>query len=274
MTTWLNGEIPIDAMRPVRALRGQTAYLLPGAAESINRVFARCEAEYGISLYVVSAGDAFRSYDRQATVFTQRYRPYPSTVYQRGRWIVDRRVWNGTAYYRYTGAAAAVPGTSNHGKGITVDLTPAPWFDTTQYDQIERVLMDEGWSDLEGRTVSEPWHKNYTRDAQAVVNAHTLPDVTITPVDHITPDLLERIVTTLEPHLVRVGPGNGDLSGATYLANPNPGGSFRHLSPTEFRLLTIANPGLKITLDGINPREKDVYRQIIIDLASGESFSA
>jgi len=54
--------------------------------------------------------------------------------------------------------AMAFPGTSNHGKGITIDL------DQSRLESITwmRVSGSQyGWSWTEGNSVSEPWHYNY-----------------------------------------------------------------------------------------------------------------
>jgi hypothetical protein len=182
-----NGRIPMTELHPVPAFGGQTAYLLPGAAASFLRVQRDCWGRFKWFPVVTSAGDGFRSYERQVAVFQARYAPRYATVVVGGRRVVDRRIWNGTAYYRHTGAAAAVPGTSNHGKGITVDISGLGWFGTERYRQIAGLLEAEGWSNAEGRTVSEPWHWNYTRDAETVSDTNAPPDVVIVPVP--SPDL-------------------------------------------------------------------------------------
>ena len=182
-TLYANGRIPLTALDPIDAANGQTAYLLPPAAASFKRVQAKCQQRLGFTLRATSAGDGFRSEDRQITVFLQRYRTQISVVWQGGRFITDRRMWKGVYYWRFTGAAAAVPSTSNHGWGTTVDHTPAPGFTSEQYDILDDIWTEEGWSDDEGRSVSEPWHKVYIRTAYPVSNTNTLPGVTITPVD-------------------------------------------------------------------------------------------
>lgn len=52
--------------------------------------------------------------------------------------------------------AAAVPGTSNHGWGIAVDI---PFADAQAW--IVRSGAPYGWSNAEGARVGEPWHMGY-----------------------------------------------------------------------------------------------------------------
>lgn len=178
---YANGLIPQDALDPIPAAGGQTAWLLPIPAASFMAVAAECQRKHGWSPEATSAGDGFRSLQRQINVFRQRYRPTYSTVVQGGRTIVDRRRWNGVDYWRFTGPAAAVPGTSNHGKGITVDVTDLGGYTGKRFDHIEPILVAHGWSNAEGRSIGESWHWNYTRTAYEVDNTNKLPGVHITP---------------------------------------------------------------------------------------------
>jgi hypothetical protein len=151
----------------------------------------KIQDKHGWSPLVTSAGDGFRSLERQINVFKSRYRTTYATVTQGGRQIVDKRVWNGVAYWRWTGAAAAIPGTSNHGKGRTADLTGLGALDSTRYKQAAAILIAEGWSNAEGRSIGEAWHWNYTRTATQVVNTNELPGVNIRPINGNLPDPLE-----------------------------------------------------------------------------------
>jgi hypothetical protein len=63
-----------------------------------------------------------------------------------------RKFWCGKGQCR----KAAVPGTSNHGWGLAVDVA------TTQMeDWILRIGSRFGWSHAEGARVGEPWHYTY-----------------------------------------------------------------------------------------------------------------
>ena len=71
---------------------------------------------------------------------------------------------------RYGTAAAAIPGTSNHGWGLAVDVID--YGNVRQFDYPRRaltfpILARHGWTDAEGRgSIQEPWHLVYdpTRD--------------------------------------------------------------------------------------------------------------
>ena len=118
---------------------------------------------------------AWRSYETQERLFRERYRPGASSPFGDYRsWPVslggDGRVWG-----RVTGAAAAVPGTSNHGGGIAVDVKTSrsagdaaypetvvfTSFSDTDRIAFLRVAQEFGWDDAEGRSVGELWHLTY-----------------------------------------------------------------------------------------------------------------
>nr|WP_276582158.1 M15 family metallopeptidase [Cellulomonas sp. RIT-PI-Y] len=136
--------------------------------------------------YPVPTGisDAYRSYAVQQSIFLDRYQT-TYTQYTTGK--VDRREWNGIAYYRTRGqAAAAVPGTSNHGLGITVDITGLGGFEGTRYKQLAAVAVPLGWSNTEGRKVNEAWHWSYTGPVELTSNDTSASTGTIPTV----PDLI------------------------------------------------------------------------------------
>lgn len=193
-----NGRIPAGALRAVPAANGQTAWLLPSAAESFHRVRAACMREHGWAPVLTSAGDGFRSYARQEAVFRERYAPRYATVLQNGRRITDRRRWNGVDHYRHTGPAAAVPGTSNHGLGATVDVA-ALRYGTPAWADLAPILRAEGWSNAEGASVSEPWHWNHLRTVSTVANTNTAPGVSVRPIPTAAPGAL----TPLEDDVIR-----------------------------------------------------------------------
>lgn len=243
-TLYPNGRIPADALDPVPAANGQTAWLLPIPAASFHTVRALCQRMHGWAPQVTSAGDGFRSYDRQVSVFRQRYAPTYATVVQGGRRIADRRVWDGVAYWRHTGPAAAIPGTSNHGLGITVDIAHLR-YDTPGWEQLAPILRAEGWSNVEGARIAEPWHWNYLRTAYTVADTNTLPDVTITPPLTDLPASLTR-EAAMNTLLHRAAPNAQDYAVA--------GGFLRCRvlgSMTELESLVVARqlPGVALTRD-------------------------
>lgn len=133
--------------------------LEPRAAASWDRLARAVEDRYG---WLPVLTDSVRPYDVQERIFRDRYRPY-YLEYRPGR--VDRRVWNGVAYYRRPGtAAAAVPGTSNHGAGIAVDVSGLGGFNGARYAELAAIAPEYGWTNDEGRRVEEAWHWTYDAD--------------------------------------------------------------------------------------------------------------
>jgi hypothetical protein len=140
-------------------------YLRPDAAAALDRA---CAA-FGKRLIVTGA---LRTYERQVELFTERYerRAWPF----RGPYG-DVRSWQGHRYVRVRGAAAAIPGTSNHGAGDAIDVktrreagdpprSVAVVF--TSWNDRDRIAFlaaaaDHGWADDEGRGVKELWHLTY-----------------------------------------------------------------------------------------------------------------
>jgi peptidoglycan hydrolase-like protein with peptidoglycan-binding domain len=137
-------------------------YLRDDAAQAWDRAVTA----YGKPVLLTGA---WRSYEIQERIFRERYRPGASSPFG------DYRRWNGQVWGRVTGAAAAVPGTSNHGGGIAVDVKTsrskgdAPYPQTVVFGSFNdadrlaflRVAADHGWRDAEGRSVGEHWHLTY-----------------------------------------------------------------------------------------------------------------
>ena len=101
---------------------------------------------------------AWRSYDTQKLLFEQRYTPKAKG----GGEFCDVRTWNGTRYVRTSDlGSAAIPGTSNHGKGQAIDVPGFEGFDDPVRLQLLALAKDFGWSDKEGCSVNERWHLTY-----------------------------------------------------------------------------------------------------------------
>jgi hypothetical protein len=110
------------------------------------------------------SAEAYRTYQQQEDIFTDRYqRSY--CEYAPGK--VDARTWQGDTWYRKPGeAAAAVPGTSNHGWGTTVDFQNLGGYGSSSWERFADIAPGHGWSNKEGASVDESWHWSYdaTRD--------------------------------------------------------------------------------------------------------------
>jgi len=128
---------------------------------------------------VVLISGAWRSYETQERIFLERYDR--GNLAGRSGYTNDVRWWpaSGSYWTRKEGfAAAAVPGTSNHGGGVAVDVKTSrqggdPGYDVSvifgSWTDIDRtrflqVAAEHGWDDDEGRIVSEHWHLTYYPD--------------------------------------------------------------------------------------------------------------
>jgi len=147
MVTYANGQIPTSAM----AALSVGGFLLPAAAQNFELWRAHAARDQR-NLTITSAADAFRTYEIQERIFKDRY----TTTYLSGR---PTKVWNGKTYWLKPGqATAAVPGTSNHGKGLAVDIKNAGAFDVGFHKWMSETGPLYGWSNAEGRSINEPWH--------------------------------------------------------------------------------------------------------------------
>lgn len=177
-----NGLIDTSTLTPLPAqphLR-----LRATAAAAWVALAAAVLAAYG---WVLTATDAYRDRATQERIFRQRY----TTTYLPGR---PRKSWLGRWWYLKAGyAAAAVPGTSNHGLGITVDVANLGGFGSTKYRQFAALAEPAGWSNAEGRSINEFWHWSHLGGGSVVTNpigggGGTLPGVDVTPPTPIAKD--------------------------------------------------------------------------------------
>lgn len=137
-------------------------YLAPDAAIALDNA----NLDFGASLIITGA---LRTYQTQYDIFVDRYRP---------GWVAgaDNRYWPGHGWYhRVKGAAAAVPGTSNHGAGRAVDVKTrreasdpprskgivwTAWNDSDREAWLKKAAK-YGWREDEGKRVGELWHVTY-----------------------------------------------------------------------------------------------------------------
>lgn len=154
--TYENGSVPMSVLAP---LDGQPqAFLRKDAADAWNRAKAEALRKTGILLTVRGWN---RTMEEQRRFFFERYQPQAVGGGPFGdvRWYQDIR------YVRVRGAAAAIPGTSNHGLGLAVDVND--YGGVGEFGNARRVatfpiLARHGWTDSEGRgPIREPWHLVY-----------------------------------------------------------------------------------------------------------------
>lgn len=179
-----NGAWPASALAPVPGQSG--LFLEPRAAKAWGAIVAEVQRRYGWSPWLTDAYRSLYGYYGQIETFLRRYDailgPYSGP-------FGDVRYWQGVRYVRVTGAAAAVPGTSNHGRALAVDCSGLGPFDSLRYRQFADVATEFGMSNAEGRSVNEPWHWVFS-EAWLISNVTVTPGVDITVPDVTLPDPL------------------------------------------------------------------------------------
>lgn len=166
--------------RDTVALRTAAGHRLRSdAAASWDRLSDAIAARYG---WRPAPTDSWRSVAVQESIFRQRYQTTP-IQYAAGK--TDRRLWDGRYWYRKPGtAAAAVPGTSNHGGGTAVDAGPGVnSYTHARWAQFASLAGAHGWDNTEGKTVNEPWHwvHNPRNDRYAGTTPATSQEDDMTP---------------------------------------------------------------------------------------------
>lgn len=141
-----NGQLPSSSLVKLSV----PGSMLADAAASFERMKRQLPW-----LTTTSAADAYRSLAQQKTVFLARYRKGAKSPWG------DYRKYLGATYGRFTGASAAVPGTSNHGLGRTADFSGLGGFNGARYKALAAIAGGHGWSNTEGRQVGEAWHWTY-----------------------------------------------------------------------------------------------------------------
>lgn len=159
------------AVAQIKSSHGRALTSNPGFVLRTDAAAAwdRAVEKFGKNVLITGA---WRSYETQVKLFKERYRAGARSPYG------DYRYWNGTRYGRVKGAAAAVPGTSNHGGGVAVDVKTArsagdpgraravvftSWEDRDR-QRFLKIAAGCGWDDDEGRRVKELWHLTYYPD--------------------------------------------------------------------------------------------------------------
>lgn len=232
-----NGRIPPEALTPL-SVGGS---LLSGAAASFERWSVQATAA-GRELTITSVADAYRSFQQQHDVFVSRY----EVVAGNGPFN-DVRIYEGKRYVRLRGAAAAVPGTSNHGRGIAIDIKNAGDFGGSFHTWLSATGPALGWTNDEGRSVNEPWHWVYGGSNP------TPPTTPTTPSEE--DDMPFRIHVTSSPN-------TPSEVGKVYLAQFGPTGHclFQHINPEENGVHDL----VKTPIYNVSHYQKDVIRKNII----------
>lgn len=153
--TYTNGSVPAAILAPLDGENAGPAELRRDAAASWNRARAEVQAATGIVLTVRGWN---RTLAEQERFFFERYRAGATSPWGDYRW------YEGVRYGRVTGAPAAIPGTSNHGWGLAVDVVDFGDYGTAGNARRAAsiaILKRHGWTDHEGQSIAEPWHLVY-----------------------------------------------------------------------------------------------------------------
>ena len=157
----VNGQLPANLLVPIEP----SGVLHHAAADAWRCLRAIAGAE---GLILSQIGD-YRTYDRQVALFLDRMRTFPDAK----REVQVTRKWDRKTWYLHNGAPVAVPGTSNHGWGLAIDVglrLPGPNGTVVSISAKPRrarrsglaFLLAEapslGWS---WELQSEPWHIRY-----------------------------------------------------------------------------------------------------------------
>ena len=181
-------------------------------------------------------GTAYRSYDAQVALLKSRAVP---DVPQGGSW---QRTWNGHVWYGKPGAAAAAsPGTSNHGLGLAIDVALDGYGGAAKpiTPQLPWMVAHAATYGFAWESDSEPWHIRYNPGdniPQAVLDFENPP---------APPDPVQQEDTDM-PFFFH-GDGVGGLVAAPYTGNGGAvyelvNGARRHVNSVEKALrLTAAD---------------------------------
>ena len=146
----LNGRLPDDVLTSIG--HGRLAH--PAARSWLAMVeHARRD---GIDLRPTSNVDAYRPLAVQIATFERRYRPIGNG------WRPGARKWRDQWWLLIPGnAAAATPGTSNHGLGLAIDYARTGDHATVQRRDrwVRAWAAHYGWAT--DRVPNEPWHIEY-----------------------------------------------------------------------------------------------------------------
>jgi hypothetical protein len=148
-----NGDLTTSQRTALKSAPGQQ--LEDRAAASWDRLWDAMVSKHAWPMVLT---DSYRPRSVQVEIFLDRYRPQATGSGPYG----DVRYYNGRRYVRVKGAAAAIPGTSNHGWGRAVDITDVGGFNSARYRALAQTAGYYGWSNSAGKTIGEYWHWEYT----------------------------------------------------------------------------------------------------------------
>ncbi|HMJ32971.1 MAG TPA: D-alanyl-D-alanine carboxypeptidase family protein [Baekduia sp.] len=133
-----NGSLSLADLTKIHHPRGIPVYLRRDAAASWEDMRRASLSRHGVDLYPLGGASACRTYRQQVEL---------------------KRQWTAAGEPQ----KAAVPGTSNRGWGVAVDLGDGRSKDVSQqmWAVLRQIGPNYGWSWDEGRRVGEDWHFRY-----------------------------------------------------------------------------------------------------------------
>lgn len=143
------GKLPEALLRP--AVGGGKLHWLAAAAWAAMVEKAKAD---GVELKPVSAGDTYRTFESQLTVFKQRYQKEPIAGAQ-------TRTFEGVKWFKKDPklASLAAPGTSQHNLGIAVDVHTA-----AEPKRLKWLIDNVATFGFSWEVVpEEPWHLRYVK---------------------------------------------------------------------------------------------------------------
>jgi len=158
----VNGKIPSSSLKKLST----PGSLLKEPAAS----FERLNKEAKMTVGTTAAIQAYRTYAQQRSTFLDYY----DRTYRPGRTVANggKKWFEGHWYYRKDGRpVAALPGTSNHGLGNTVDWQGFSGYSDPDYIAFMKLAKKHGWDNVEGRKIKEWWHLTYHKENDKVLQA-------------------------------------------------------------------------------------------------------
>jgi D-alanyl-D-alanine carboxypeptidase-like protein len=176
----VNGKLADTILVRIEGLSGGPELRLVDPAARAWRAMAAAALDDGITLTATSIYDSYRPYIVQYNTFIRRYWPtaepgyigeryWPSHRDLQGNWVPGH-----TWYQKPNTAVAAVPGSSNHGWALAVDVANASG---KRLDWLLANAARFGWS---WEVQSEEWHIRYCKGdniPQAVLDYERLLDM-------------------------------------------------------------------------------------------------
>jgi len=214
-----NGRIPTAMLDSTPGQAGGSTVRLVTPASRAWRALAAAAKSAGHILKATSSADSYRSYDQQVATFTSRYSIDP---------IIGQpqRRWDGHTWWLIPGKApAAVPGTSNHGWGLAVDVGEERDGDTgtESMDQatLDWLVAHEERYGFSHELQVEPWHIRYWSGdlvPPAVIDFEQGEDMGVWDDPNSKQNhFLDELIKTTRAALVW---GQETFDGSPYLGNP------------------------------------------------------